>query len=152
MKVHYSIAVAIGSIVITACDAQERAPEQSSTTQPSAMIVAPPFEMRPRPTDEAEFDEYVEYLLKVADPRTPEQIKDDDGIKARFEDTMIVDSLAVGAPGFPAGLTAEMYETGTAHSLEHGYNVATWTVTNGGAALETELSGTDSTPFDLSAK
>ena len=100
--------------------------------EPSAMIVAPPFEMRPRPTDEAEFDEYVEYLVEVADPRTPEQVKDDDGIKARFSDTIIVDSLAVGAPGFPAGLTPEIYEIGTGHSIEHGFNVASWTVTNAG--------------------
>lgn len=132
MKSQYLMTVAIAPFVMTACEAQESAPSQSSATEPSAMIVAPPFEMRPRPTDEAEFDEYVEYLVKVADPRTPEQVKDDDGIKARFKDTMIVDSLAVGAPGFPAGLTPEIYEVGTSHSLEHGYNVATWTVTNAG--------------------
>ena len=100
--------------------------------EPSAMIVAPPFEMRPRPTDEAEFDEYVEYLVEVADPRTPEQVKDDDGIKARFSDTIIVDSLAVGAPGFPAGLTPEIYEVGTSHSIQNGFDVASWTVTNAG--------------------
>ena len=101
-------------------------------SEPSAMVVAPAFEMRPRPTDEAEFDEYVKYLVEVADPRTEEQLKDDDGIKERFKDTLIVDSLAVGAPGFPAGLTADVYELGTRHSIENNYDVVSWTVTNAG--------------------
>ena len=130
------VGAAVLPFIFSACEAQESASDsaasQAALDEPSAMVAAPEFEMRPRPTDEAEFDEYVEYLVRVADPRTPEQVKEDDGIKARFSDTMIVDSLAVGAPGFPAGLTAEMYEIGTSHSVEHGYDVASWTVTNAG--------------------
>ena len=97
------------------------------------MASSPVFEMRPRPTQEKEFDEYVKFLVEVANPRTEEQIKQDDCIKYRFRDTMIVDSLAVGAPGFPAGFSNEMYEGGTDHSVKHKYDVASWTVTNANA-------------------
>ena len=31
------------------------------------------FEMKPRPTDSAEFDEYIDYLVEVAEPRTAEE-------------------------------------------------------------------------------
>ena len=104
-----------------------------SDNEPSAMASSPVFEMRPRPTQEKEFDEYVKFLVEVANPRTEEQIKQDDCIKYRFRDTMIVDSLAVGAPGFPAGFSNEMYEGGTDHSVKHKYDVASWTVTNANA-------------------
>jgi membrane dipeptidase len=98
--------------------------------EPSAMAPAPTFEMRDRPTDEAEFADYIEYLVKVADPRTTEQLEEDRSIKKRHRKTMIVDSLWVGAPGFPAGFTEEMYESGTDHSVEHEYNVISATITN----------------------
>ena len=100
--------------------------------EPSAMVEAPAFEMRPRPTDEAEFDEYVDYLVEVADPRTDEQVAEDAGIKERFKDVIVVDSLAVGAPGFPAGLTADVYELGTLHSIKNNYDIVSWTITNAG--------------------
>jgi membrane dipeptidase len=98
--------------------------------EPSAMAPASSFEMRDRPTGEKDFAEYIDYLVKVADPRSTEQIKEDDYIKARYKDSMIVDSLWVGAPGFPAGFTTQMYETGTDHSREHHYNVISATITN----------------------
>jgi membrane dipeptidase len=94
------------------------------------MAPAETFEMRERPTDEKDFAEFIDYLVEVADPRTVEQLKEDDYIKARHKDTMIVDSLWVGAPGFPAGFSAEMYEAGTDHSAAHNYNVISATVTN----------------------
>ena len=94
------------------------------------MAPAKTIEMRDRPTDEKVFAEYIDYLVEVAEPRTPEQMKEDDYIKARHKDTMIVDSLFVGAPGFPAGFTAEMYETGTEHSVKNNYNVVSATITN----------------------
>ncbi len=68
------------------------------------------FEMKPRPTDEAEFPEYIEYLVQVAEPRTTEERKADDEIKAKFADALISDSLFVGAPGFPAGFSDEMFK------------------------------------------
>ncbi|MEP5567582.1 MAG: membrane dipeptidase [Halioglobus sp.] len=101
-----------------------------SDNGPSAMAASPEFEMRSRPTKETDFEEYVEFLVEVAEPRTEEQVNEDDCIKYRFRDTIVVDSLAVGAPGFPAGFSAEMYEAGTNHSVKHNYNVASWTVTN----------------------
>jgi membrane dipeptidase len=104
-----------------------------SKDEPSAMLVSPDFEMRPRPTEEKYFDEYVEFLVDVANPRTESQIKQDDCIKYRFRDTMIVDPLAVGAPGFPAGLSNETYEIGTGHSVDNNFNVTSWTVTNANA-------------------
>ena len=104
-----------------------------SQNEPSAMLASPEFEMRERPTREAEFDDYVAFLVEVADPRSEEQLKQDDCIKYRFRDTMIVDSLAVGAPGFPAGLSPEVYESGTDHSIKHEFDIASWTVTNANA-------------------
>ena len=56
-------AIALASLAIVAC-------KTFADDESSAMVIAPSFEMRPRPTDEAEFDEYVEYLVEVADPRT----------------------------------------------------------------------------------
>lgn len=105
---------------------------EKKANEPSAMGAAPEIEMRERPTDKKEFDEYVKYLIKVADPRTAAQLKDDDFIKARYKDTMIVDSLWVGAPDFPAGFSEEAYEKATDHSVEHKFNVISATVTNAG--------------------
>ncbi|MEH6611613.1 MAG: membrane dipeptidase [Halioglobus sp.] len=102
----------------------------AAVDEPSAMGPGPSFEMKPRPTDPKEFDEYIEYLIEVADPRTAEQARQDDGIKERFKDTMIVDSLFVGGPGFPAGLDAEQYDKATDHSVTHQFNVISATITN----------------------
>ena len=89
------------------------------------------FEMKPRPTDEAEFPEYIEYLVQVAEPRTAEERKADDEIKTKFKDALIGDSLFVGAPGFPAGFSAEMYEEAIQHSIDNRFNLVSATVTNG---------------------
>jgi len=89
------------------------------------------FEMKPRPIDEAEFPEYIEYLVKVAEPRTAEERKADDEIKAKYKDALIGDSLFVGAPGFPAGFSAEMYEDAIQHSIDNRFNLVSATVTNG---------------------
>ncbi|QFU76322.1 hypothetical protein EY643_11980 [Halioglobus maricola] len=121
------------AILIFLLPAIASAADPCTKSEPSAMIVSPQFEMRPRPTEEQYFDEYVQFLVEVANPRSEAQMQQDDCIKYRFRDTMIVDSLAVGAPGFPAGFSSEMYEVGTAHSVEHQYNVASWTVTNANA-------------------
>lgn len=49
------------------------------------------FEMRPRPTDEAAFPDYVQYLVEVAEPRTPEERAKDAEIKARYDDGTSLD-------------------------------------------------------------
>ena len=105
---------------------------EKAANEPSAMGPAPAFEMRARPTDKKEFDEYVKYLIEVAEPRTAQQLKDDDYIKARYKDTMIVDSLFVGAPDFPAGFSEQAYENATDYSLNNEFNVISATITNAG--------------------
>lgn len=99
---------------------------------PTAMTPSKPFNLAERPTDPAEFEKYIQYLLEVAEPRRPEQLKEDDEIKARYKDVMIVDSLWVGAPDFPAGFTAELYDQSMQESLDNKFNVVSATVTNAG--------------------
>lgn len=129
-KLYLALSLVIG---LVACNSTFAGSDnEKSANEPSAMGAAPEFEMRARPTDKNEFDEYVKYLIKVADPRTAQQLKDDDYIKARYKNTMIVDSLFVGAPDFPAGFSNEAYEAATDHSIRHKFNVISATVTNAG--------------------
>ena len=115
-KLTLPIAV-VSCMLAAAADAQE-----ASRTE---------FEMKPRPTDEAEFPEYIEYLVQVAEPRTAEERKTDDEIKAKYEGALIGDSLFVGAPGFPAGFSPEMYEEAIQHSIDNHFDLVSATVTNG---------------------
>ena len=48
------------------------------------------FEIIPRPTDEQEFPAYIEYLVEVAEPRTPEEIAGDAELKRAFEDALVI--------------------------------------------------------------
>jgi membrane dipeptidase len=89
------------------------------------------FEMKSRPTNEKDFPEYIEYLVEVAEPRTPEERKADDKFKSRFKKALVADSLFVGAPGFPAGFTTDLYEEAIQHSIDNGFNLVSATVTNG---------------------
>lgn len=89
------------------------------------------FEMKPRPTVEAEFPEYIEYLVEVAEPRTAEERAGDAKVKKKFRRALVVDALFVGGPGFPAGFTAEQYEEAVQHSVDNQYDVLSTTTTNG---------------------
>ena len=89
------------------------------------------FEMRARPTDEAAFPEYVQYLVEVAEPRTPEERAEDAELKARYDDALVADSLFVGGPGFPAGLTEEIYEAAIQHSIDSDFDLVSATISNG---------------------
>lgn len=89
------------------------------------------IEMKPRPTDEKDFPEYIQYLVEVAEPRTPEERQADKEMQVRFKDTLVMDSLFVGAPGFPAGFSAEQYEEAIQHSIDNRFNFISATVTNG---------------------
>lgn len=89
------------------------------------------IEMKPRPTDEKDFPEYIEYLVEVSVPRTEEERKADDEIKARYKDTLVLDSLFVGGPGFPAGFSTDMYEEFTDHSVANQFNFISATISNG---------------------
>jgi len=126
------LAAAISASLLACSSASAVDKNMAAVDEPSAMGPGPSFEMKPRPTDPTEFDEYIEYLIEVADPRTAEQVRQDDGIKERFKDTMIVDSLFVGVPGFPAGFSTEMFEDATQQSIDNKFNVISATVTNAG--------------------
>ena len=65
------------------------------------------LEMRPRPKDEADFPKYIDYLVSVAEPRTPEERAKDTELMKKYTDVIVMDSLFVGGPGFPAGFTNE---------------------------------------------
>lgn len=89
------------------------------------------LEMRPRPTDEAEFPKYIEYLVAVAEPRTVEERAKDSELMKKYEDVIVMDSLFVGAPGFPAGFSDEQYEEATQHSIDNSYDFISATISNG---------------------
>ena len=60
------------------------------------------FEMKPRPTDEKDFPAYIDYLVQVAEPRTPAERAKDTEMQDRYREALVMDSLFVGGPGFPA--------------------------------------------------
>lgn len=88
------------------------------------------LELRPRPTDKAEFPEYIDYLVEVAEPRSDEEKAGDQEIMDRYADAIVADSLFVGAPGFPAGFTVEQYEGAIQHSIDNRYDFISATITN----------------------
>ena len=94
-------------------------------------VNAADFEMKPRPTDEKDFPEYIQYLVDVAEPRTAKERKADSEMQARFKDTLVVDSLFVGGPGFPAGFTPEQYEGAIQHSIDNQFDFVSATISNG---------------------
>lgn len=89
------------------------------------------IEMRPRPTDEKDFPEYIQYLVDVAEPRTVEERASDSEIQKKYNKANVVDALFVGAPGFPAGFTPEQYEEAIQHSIDNKYTLLSATVSNG---------------------
>lgn len=89
------------------------------------------LEMRPRPTDKAEFPSYIDFLVEVAEPRTAEERGTDAELMKKYDDVIVMDSLFVGAPGFPAGFSAEQYEEAIQHSIDTNYDFISATVTNG---------------------
>jgi membrane dipeptidase len=100
----------------------------------SAFATAEPntsFEMKPRPSDEKDFPAYIDYLVQVAEPRTPEESANDAEVKKRYRDALVLDSLFVGAPGFPAGFSDKQYEEAVQHSIDNQFNVISATISNG---------------------
>jgi membrane dipeptidase len=87
--------------------------------------------MRPRPTDPADFGDYIDFLVEVAEPRTVEERGLDGEAMARFADAIVVDALFVGGPGFPAGFTTEQYEEAVQHSIDSEYDFISATISNG---------------------
>jgi membrane dipeptidase len=89
------------------------------------------IEMRPRPTDEKDYPEYIQYLVDVAEPRTPEQRAGDKAVMEKYRDVLVIDALFVGGPGFPAGFTEEQYEGAVQHSIDSQYDFISATISNG---------------------
>ena len=89
------------------------------------------FEIIPRPTDEKDFPEYIQYLVDVAEPRTAEERAADADVKRKYRDALVVDALFVGGPGFPAGFSEEQYEEAVQHSIDNQYDVISATISNG---------------------
>jgi membrane dipeptidase len=89
------------------------------------------FEMKPRPTDEKEFPEYIQYLVDVAEPRTADERAADADVKRKFGKALVVDSLFVGGPGFPAGFSDEQYEEAVQHSIDNQFDFLSATISNG---------------------
>jgi membrane dipeptidase len=89
------------------------------------------FEMKPRPTDEKEFPAYIEYLVQVAEPRSDDERAKDAELQERYRTAIVMDSLFVGAPGFPAGFSADLYETAIQHSIDNKFNFISATISNG---------------------
>jgi len=94
-------------------------------------IAVSEIEMRPRPTDEKDFPAYIQYLVDVAEPRTPEERQQDKAMQDRFKDALVADSLFVGGPGFPAGFTEDQYEAAIQHSIDNRFNFISATISNG---------------------
>ena len=87
--------------------------------------------MKPRPTDEKDFPEYIQYLVDVSYPRTAEERALDAEVQERYKDAHNIDSIVIAAPGFPAGLTPEVYEKYIKHFLENNFTSLSTTVSNG---------------------
>lgn len=111
--------------------AQERDPTEYNDGSRVTATSKTEFEMRPRPTDEKDFPEYIQYLTDVAEPRTAEERNADDGVKARYDDGIVADSLFVGGPDFPAGFSVEQYEEAVQHSIDNRFEFLSATISNG---------------------
>jgi len=119
-----------GVVLIAACEAptgnSSGAEEQTSSD----------IEMRPRPTDEADFPEYIEYLVEVSYPRSEEEMAMDAPIQEKFAGHHNIDSIFISAPGWPAGFSMERYDEYVQHTIDSGFTALSNTVTNGGESAE----------------
>lgn len=70
-----------------------------------SVSAADEIEMKPRPTDEKDFPEYIQYLVDVLFPRTAEERAKDEVVMKRYQSAHNIDSIFIAAPGFPAGFT-----------------------------------------------
>jgi len=119
------VVLTVGVVLIAACEAptddSSGAEEQTSSG----------IEMRPRPTDEADFPEYIEYLVEVSYPRSEEERALDAPVQAKFAGHHNIDSIVIAAPGFPADITLEQYEEYMDHFIENGFTSMSVTISNG---------------------
>jgi len=89
------------------------------------------IDMIPRPTDEKDFPEYIQYLVDVSFPRTAEERQADDAVMKRYKDAHNIDSIFIAAPGWPAGFSMGMYDEYVQHTIENNFTALSTTVSNG---------------------
>jgi len=89
------------------------------------------IEMKPRPADEKDFPEYVQYLVDVSFPRTDEEMAKDADVMKRYEGAHNIDSIFIAAPGWPAGFSMNMYDEYVQHTIDNNFTALSTTVSNG---------------------
>ncbi|MEP1200700.1 dipeptidase [Tateyamaria sp.] len=127
-------------------ESNEAAPYDSRLYPDSTFSeITPPdkaqFEMRPRPGPEEtdKFPEYIQYLVDVAEPRSQEELDRDDPYMMRYTDALNLDSLFIGAPGFPAGYSTEEFEAAIQESIDNNFDAVSLTMSNGSDASVEEV-------------
>ncbi len=127
----------VGVTLVAACggpsSTDEVATDDNSATAPET---SSGIEMRPRPADEKDFPEYIQYLVDVSFPRTEEEMALDAPIQTKFKGAHNIDSIFISAPGWPAGFSMERYDEYVQHTIENGFTALSNTVTNGGESTE----------------
>ena len=118
-------------IALAGCGSSENSNVAPAGTGAEETISAAGIEMRPRPTDPADFPEYIEYLVEVSYPRTAEERAEDAPVQEKFEGHHNIDSIVIAAPGFPADITLEQYEEYMDHFIENNFTSMSVTVSNG---------------------
>jgi membrane dipeptidase len=122
------MALALGWLLSVTAVAEEHMVDEMMASLEATRIG---FEMKPRPSDEKDFPAYIEYLVQVAEPRTDAERAADAEMQKRYRKAIVMDSLFVGAPGFPAGFSEDMYETAIQHSIDNKFNFISATISNG---------------------
>lgn len=89
------------------------------------------IEMKPRPTDEKDFPEYVQYLVDVSFPRSEEEMALDAEVMERYKGAHNIDSIFIAAPGWPAGFSMSMYDDYVQHTTDNNFTALSTTVSNG---------------------
>lgn len=89
------------------------------------------IEMKPRPTDEKDYPEYVQYLVDVSFPRTEKEMAKDDKVMKRYKGAHNIDSIFIAAPGWPAGFSMDMYDEYVQHAVDNNFTALSTTVSNG---------------------
>lgn len=123
-----TMALGLGLLTSLAAAADEHAVGDLSASSDASRIE---FEMKPRPTQEKDFPAYIDYLVQVAEPRSAAERARDVEMQERYREAIVMDSLFVGAPGFPAGFSDTLYETAIQHSIDNKFDFISATISNG---------------------
>lgn len=80
---------------------------------------------------EIQIQQRIEFLLAKEDPRSFELRLQDLPIRARYQDAIVIDSLATGAVGFPMAMSVGDYNEMLNFSYDYGYTFLSTTLSNG---------------------